>query len=135
MEKINNLFDQEITKTIDAYPSIFSKDDVVNLLSSLRTTVLYEAADALSNANATPITEMDFQNFSESVTRELENRINRGDVDIHDYSSAEFSINYHNTIEIENIDFNSDAVTDELSDILLDKFQESFGKLITDTEE
>jgi hypothetical protein len=135
MDKINNLFDQEITKTIDAYPSIFSKDDVVNLLSSLRTTVLYEAADALSNANATPITEMDFQNFSESVTRELENRINRGDVDIHDYSSAEFSINYHNTIEIENIDFNSDAVTDELSDILLDKFQESFGKLITDTEE
>jgi len=135
MDKINNLFDQEITKTIDAYPSIFSKDDVVNLLSSLRTNVLTETADALSNANATPITEMDFQNFSESVTRELENRINRGDVEVYDYSSAEFSINYHNTIEIENIDFNSDAVTDELSDILLDKFQESFGKLITDTEE
>jgi len=135
MEKINNLFDQEITKTIDAYPSIFSKDDVVNLLSSLRTTVLYAAAEALSNAHATPITEMDFQNFSESVTRELENRINRGDVDVHDYSSAEFSIDYHNTIVIESIDFNSDAVTDELSDILLNKFQESFGKLITNTEE
>jgi hypothetical protein len=42
MEKINNLFDQEITKTVDAYPSIFSKDDVVNLLSSLRTNVLNE---------------------------------------------------------------------------------------------
>jgi hypothetical protein len=97
--------------------------------------VLYETADALSNANATPITEINFQEFSESVTRELENRINRGDVEVYDYSSAEFSINYHNTIEIENIDFNSDAVTDELSDILLDKFQESFGKLITNTEE
>jgi len=46
MDKINNLFDQEITKTIDAYPSIFSKDDVVNLLSSLRTNVLTETADA-----------------------------------------------------------------------------------------
>jgi hypothetical protein len=135
METINNLFDQEITKTLDAYPSIYTKDDVVSLLSKLRTVVLTETAEALSNANATPITEMDFQNFSESVTRELENRINRGDVDVHDYSSAEFSINYHNTIEIESIDFNSDAVTDELSDILLDKFQESFGKLITDTEE
>jgi hypothetical protein len=135
METINNLFDQEITKTIDAYPSIYTKDDVVSLLSKLRTVVLTETAEALSNANATPITEMDFQNFSESVTRELENRINRGDVDVHDYSSAEFSISYHNTIEIESIDFNSDAVTDELSDILLDKFQESFGKLITNTEE
>ena len=133
MEKINDLFDQEITKTVDAYPSIFSKDDVVNLLSSLRTTVLYEASELKQPVQS--ITEMDFQNFSESVTRELENRINRGDVDVHDYSSAEFSINYHNTIEIESIDFNSDAVTDELSNILLDKFQEAFGELITDKEE
>jgi len=135
METINNLFDQEITKTIDAYPSIYTKDDVVSLLSKLRTVVLTETAEALSNANATPITEMAFQEFSESVTRELENRINRGNIDVHDYSSAEFSIDYHNTIVIDSIDFNSDAVTDELSDILLDKFQESFGKLITDTEE
>jgi len=45
MENINNLFDQEITKTVDAYPSIFSKDDVVNLLSSLRTQVLMEASE------------------------------------------------------------------------------------------
>ena len=133
MEKINDLFDQEITKTVDAYPSIFSKDDVCNLLSSLRTTVLYAVSELKQSAK--PITEMDFQNFSESVTKELENRINRGDVDVHDYSSAEFSINYHNTIQIESIDFNSDAVTDELSDILLDKFQEAFGELITDKEE
>ena len=135
MDKINNLFDQEITKTLDAYPSIYTKDDVVSLLSSLRTTVLTETAEALSKANSASITDMDFQNFSESVTRELENRINRGDIDVHDYSSAEFSINYHNTIEIEHLDFNSDVITDELSDILLDKFQESFGKLLTNTEE
>jgi hypothetical protein len=135
MDKINIVFEQEIVKVVEAYPSIYTKDDVVSLLTTLRTQVLTETAEALSNANATPITEINFQEFSESVTRELENRINRGDVEVYDYSSAEFSINYHNTIEIENIDFNSDAVTDELSDILLDKFQESFGKLITNTEE
>ena len=45
MEKINDLFDQEITKTVDAYPSIFSKDDVVNLLSKLRTIVLTEVSE------------------------------------------------------------------------------------------
>ena len=135
MDKINNLFESEVLKVVEAFPSIYTKDDVVSLLTTLRTQVLTETADALSAANATPITEMDFQNFSESVTRELENRINRGDVDVHDYSSAEFSINYHNTIEIESIDFNSDAVTDELSDILLDKFQEAFGELITDKPE
>jgi len=51
MEKINDLFDQEITKTIDAYPSIYSKDDVVNLLASLRTTVLYAASQLKSADN------------------------------------------------------------------------------------
>jgi hypothetical protein len=135
MDKILELFECQIGDTTNAFPSIFSKDDVVSLLINLKQNVLTEVADALSKANSTSITDMDFQNFSESVTRELENRINRGDIDVHDYSSAEFSINYHNTIEIEHLDFNSDAVTDELSDILLDKFQESFGKLLTNTEE
>ena len=45
MEKINNLFDQEITKTLDAYPSIYTKDDVVSLLSKLRTVVLTEISE------------------------------------------------------------------------------------------
>jgi len=134
MEKINDLFDQEVFKVTEAYPSIFSKNDVVNLLSSLRANVVAEALEESSQLAETErkffISEMDFQAFSESVTRELENRINRGDVDVHDYSSAEFNIGYNNVIEIESIDFNSDAVTDELSDILLDKFQESFGKFL-----
>ena len=132
MENINNLFDQEITKTIDAYPSIFSKDDVVNLLSSLRTTVLYQVSELQPTAT---VNEKRFQNFSESVTRALENSINRGNLDIYDTSSAEFSINYHNIIEIESIDFNTDALIDELSDILQDQFVGYFGELQTNNEE
>ena len=132
MENINNLFDQEITKTVDAYPSIFSKDDVVNLLSSLRTNVLTEVSELQPTAT---VNEKRFQDFSESVTRALENSINRGNLDIYDTSSAEFSINYHNTIEIENIDFNTDALIDELSDILQDQFVGYFGELQTNNEE
>lgn len=132
MENINNLFDQEITKTIDAYPSIFSKDDVVNLLSSLRTNVLTEVSELQPTAT---VNEKRFQDFSESVTRALENSINRGNLDIYDTSSAEFSINYNNTIEIESIDFNTDALIDELSDILQDQFVGYFGELQTNTEE
>jgi hypothetical protein len=135
MDKINNLFDQEITKTLDAYPSIYTKDDVVSLLSSLRTTVLTETAEALSNANTISINEKRFQDFSESVTRALENSINRGNLDIYDTSSAEFSISYHNTIEIESIDFNTDVLIEELSDILQDQFVGYFGELQINNEE
>ena len=49
MEKINDLFDQEITKTLDAYPSIYTKDDVVSLLSNLRTVVLTEISELKPN--------------------------------------------------------------------------------------
>jgi hypothetical protein len=139
MEKVHDLFDAEITKVVEAYPSIYTKDDVIQLLTKLRFETVTEALDSSRQLAETErkffISEMDFQEFSSNVTKELENRINRGNIDIYDYSSAEFSINYHNTIEIESIDFNSDAVTDELSDILLDKFQESFGKFITSETE
>jgi hypothetical protein len=51
MENINNLFDQEITKTMDAYPSIYTKDDVVSLLSKLRTIVLTEVSELKPTGN------------------------------------------------------------------------------------
>lgn len=134
MEKINDLFDQEITKVVDSYPSIYTKDDVVNLLSALRTKTLTEALEALRQLAGTErklfISEMDFQEFSTEITSRLERAINDGSIDVYDYSSAEFSIGYNNQLSIESIDFNSDVVTDELSDILLDEFQKSFGKFL-----
>ena len=80
METINNLFDQEITKTVDAYPSIFSKDDVVNLLSSLRTNVLTEVSElkpASNQYNVENITRgvldlLDGFDFEEFITSEPE---------------------------------------------------------------
>lgn len=132
MQEINDLFDQEITKTVDAYPSIFNKDDVVNLLSVLRTAVLYEATKLQPTAS---ITEMEFQEFSSDVSRRLERALNDGTIEPIDYGSAEFAINYSNQIEIENINCDTDGITDELANILLDEFQTKFGKFITSEDE
>lgn len=132
MQEINDLFDQEITKTVDAYPSIFSKDDVCNLLSVLRTAVLYEATKLQPNGS---ITEMEFQEFSSDVSRRLERALNDGTIDPVDLDSAEFTIGYRNTIEIECINCDTDSITDELANILLDEFQTKFGKFITSEDE
>lgn len=132
MEKINNLFDFEIQQTADAYPSIFSKDDVIKLLSTLRKEVTDEIVKLKPVAS---ITEMDFQNFAEEVESRLNSSLNNGNIDVYDYSSAEFSIGYDNRLTVENIDFNADSVTDELHDILLDEFQRSFGKFLTNKED
>jgi hypothetical protein len=78
MENINNLFDQEITKTLDAYPSIYTKDDVVSLLSKLRTVVLTEVSElkpASSQYDVEAITRgvldiLDGFDFEEFITSE-----------------------------------------------------------------
>ena len=128
MTKINDLFDKRVDLVCDNYSSVFTKDDVISMLSGLRAEVLVEATE-LKSYNPS-ISEMDFQNFSTEITSRLEQSLNNGSIDVYDYSSAEFSIGYHNELSIESIDVNSDCITNELSDILLDEFQKAFGKFL-----
>ena len=137
MEKINDLFEQEVIRVNDAFPSVYTKDDVVTLLNALRTNVLYVIADSLSEANqrAVGLTEDQFQAFASDVNLNLERSLCNGNIEVYDQSSAEFSISYDNRIQIENIDVLTDNITDELHDILLDKFQEHFGKFLINNPE
>ncbi len=128
METINNVFDQQIEKIIDSFPTIYSKDDVVTLVSGLRTQVLTEVSELKST---TVFTEELFQEFAADVNKSLENELNRGNIEVYDPSSAEFSINYNNQIELDNLDILTDNITDELHNILLDQFQTHFGKFLT----
>ena len=132
MDKINELFECSIGDAINAFPSVFSKDDVVDILAKLRTNVLYAANEIKTT---TSISEMDFQEFRADVSRKLERALNDGTIEPIDYGSAEFTINYSNQIEIENINCDTEGITDELENILLDEFQTKFGKFITSEDE
>ena len=75
MEKINELFECAIGDAINqTYPSLYTKDDVVSLLSKLRTAVLVEASelkstgslydvDAINRAVADIIDNLDFEEY------------------------------------------------------------------------
>ena len=129
MEKINELFENELNGIIHAYPSIYTKDDVSELLSKLRTAVLYEASELKPTVG---LTEDQFQAFASDVNLSLERSLCNGNIEVYDTGSAEFSIGYDNKIQIENIDVLTDNITDELHDILLHQFQEHFSKFIVD---
>jgi hypothetical protein len=133
MEKINDLFDQETTRVLDAFPSVYTKDDVVTLLSKLRTNVLF-AYDA-DKQTTVGITEDQFQAFATDVQNDLERALCNGQIEVYDTGSAEFSISYDNRIEIENIDVLTDNITDELHNIMLDHFQAQFGKFLINNPE
>jgi hypothetical protein len=127
MEEINDLFEQEVVKVNDAFPSIYTKDDVVSLLISLRTQVLNKAAELKPT---TVLTEELFQEFAADVNNSLEHELNNSNIEVYDNSSAEFSINYDNRIELENLDILTDNITDELHNILLEQFQNHFGEFL-----
>lgn len=129
MEKMNDLFDYKIDLVCNNYSSIFTKDDVIELLSKLRTEVLNEALEL--KRPIVSISEMDFQQFSADVVSRLDKSLSNGNIDVYDYSSAEFSIGYNNELSIESINIDNDCITEELSNILLDAFQLSFGEFIT----
>jgi len=132
MEKINELFENELSGIIHAYPSIYTKDDVSELLSKLRTAVLTEAAELKPTGS---ITEAQFLEFSADVVRQLDRALSDGSITVYDDSSAEFSINYDNRVELENIDVITDNITDELDAILLDQFKAHFEESLTNNPE
>jgi hypothetical protein len=133
MENINGLFELEVIKVVEAYPSIYTKDDVVVLLNRLRTDVLY-AYDA-DKQTTVGITEDQFQAFATDVQNDLERALCNGQIEVYDTGSAEFSISYDNRIGIENIDVLTDNITDELHNIMLDHFQAQFGKFLINNPE
>lgn len=132
MEKINDLFDVQMTKTTDAYPSIFSKDDVCNLLDGLRDEILNAIPELLPQPNAYLIDEEKFQEFNAAVRSSLDNFLDSNNTNTIDYDSAEFEIDYDNRIKLENICLNNDSILEELDDILLTQWQEFYGDLKTD---
>jgi hypothetical protein len=133
MDKIDELFECAIGDSINAYPSIFSKDDVVNLLIKLRANVLGSIVESQLNAPKIGITEEQFQEFNANVRHALE-RVLYDSNEVINTDSAEFSIDYGNRISIENVDINTDFITEELDEIMLDRFQEAFGELIINNE-
>jgi hypothetical protein len=127
MEKINNLFDQEITRTIDAYPSIYSKQDVTSLLENLRINIIDELSKIPPSGAI--ITDERLADFVAAVSRKLDYVLCSRD--LVDLSSAEFSIDYGNQISIDNIDVDTEAIVSELDDILNDEFASSFPEFLT----
>ena len=80
--------------------SIFTKDDVLNLISSIE-----------QEEQTNPVYEMikKLQDLQERITYNLQN-LNSDDVV--DYDSVEFSISYNNRIEVDCMNINVDNLTE-----------------------
>lgn len=108
MESINELFENEINGITHAYPSIYSKDDVSELLTRIKaaTELLLEQ---------TKIEEPVLKAFKLDVLQAFRHELDDNRYGEYvDQDSAEFTISYDNRIELSNIDINTDELENAL---------------------
>jgi hypothetical protein len=108
MESINNLFEVEINGVTHAYPSIYNKSDVSELLSRLKDTVLKLIEEEKPETPELTAFKLD---VLQAFRHELDD--NRYGEYV-DQDSAEFNISYDNRIELSNIDINTDELENAL---------------------
>ena len=110
---MNQVFDNARTKVLSAFPSIYTKDDVIKLIDELQTEVTKQSS---SNVD---IEELK-QNLLEALERAIDNLDSNSVVD---YDSADFMIGYRNTIEIESIDVNCNTLFEEITEVVDNEFK------------
>ena len=118
-ELVNNIFDKEVTAALDGFPSVYMKDEVVCVINRIRLEI-NELEHEKPSIDKEALSVM-FDEVVMQLTRSLE----RNENDYIDYSSAEFSVEYNNTIVVDSLDLNVDNITDSLESILEEVFYEA----------
>jgi hypothetical protein len=121
---------EAVTLVETSFPSIFSKEDVLKLLSSIQ---------------AQPILP---EGFAEGLVDKIAAKVNNGfdrynsTYKFIDYDSAEFEIDYNNKLTLTNVDIDTDAICDKVNDAVRGAVDEMMEELfpqpsvepITETE-
>lgn len=116
-QQINSAFAKTTNNVFDSVASIFVKDDVFLLLESLRK----EINDAISVSDIEDCTQQSID-IKEVIKRAI-NQIDFKDYVEVDYDNATFEIQYGNTIELTDVDFNFDE--DTIAEHIIDHFEKA----------
>ncbi len=124
---MNQVFDNARNRVANAFPSIYSKDDVIKLIDELQT-------EAYTHQQTLP--KKDGEELKQALLEAVERKIDNLDsADVVDFDSADFMIGYRNTIEIESIDVNCSTLFHEIETAINDEFEEYFAEDETPSNE
>ena len=115
-----------------AFPSIFSKEDVVSILESLHAEIESEEETEVVNSG---LSADQIDELVEKIQEAISGKMDRMDTsDVVDTSTAEFNINYGNTLELESVDVNVDEIADEINSTVDDEVRSYFESLTSENE-
>ena len=104
MKKIS--LEEAIAKVNDNFSSVFTKDDVISLLSGIK-----------PESKLTP-------ELSEQIQNRIEQCVDRNIDDLVDYDNVSFEINYQNQIEATDVSINIYTLMDHIGAIMSDFVEE-----------
>jgi hypothetical protein len=104
MKKIS--LEETIVKVNDNFSSVFTKEDVISLLSSIK-----------PESKLTP-------ELSEQIQNRIEQCVDRNIDDLVDYDNVSFEINYQNQIEATDVSINIYTLMDHIGAIMSDFVEE-----------
>lgn len=122
-----------------AYPSIYSKQDVLQMLNGFVENITRWVTELPEEDTKAPVMSLDrVEELSQLLISAINKKIERLDSEeVVDYSSACFSIGYSNQVEIDSLDFNSDSITsiveEEVDEVLRDFFAPEEEEVLAET--
>jgi hypothetical protein len=118
---------EAVASVQNAFPSIYTKDDVVKLLTSIEIDETPKSGSRL--------TDVQIKQLIADVAECIENNASNIDSsEVIDKSSAEFSISYSNQVEIDSIDIDTDSIYSTVVDGVGDVIESFFEKLEEEDE-
>ena len=110
----------------NAPSSIFTKDDVLNLLNGI---------EIPKEAVINPLTDFQIESLIKTIHEAIEDNAGDIDNDCIDRDSAEFTLNYNNTIELDSVGFDTDSIVSTVTNGIDDVIEKWFEKAFPDSEE
>ena len=111
---------QAVASVENAFPSIYTKDDVIKLLNSIE----IEAPSGIAQ-----IDKQTVKNLSEAIMDEIRSNVQNLDCnDVCDLGSAEFEL-YGNEIQLSSVDIDTEEITRNVMDNITDVIEDFFDRL------
>lgn len=98
------IIQSKINEVSNSFPSLFSKEDVIKVLTSL-------GEELESQPKSNP--GFSFEAFKTDFLRRFEDNLNMGrSSELVDFDSAQFTLNYSNCIELDDVEIQVDSIRD-----------------------
>ena len=110
----------------NAPSSIFTKEDVLNLLNGI---------EIPKEAVINPLTDFQIESLIRTIHEAIGDNASDIDNDCIDKDSAEFTLNYSNTVELDSVGFDTDSIVDTLTSGIEDVIEKWFEKAFPESEE